>query len=105
MIIRNGTIFDAVHDEPYKADIQIKNGKIAAIKAKIKADKNEKVIDAEGKYVYPGFIDAHSHLGLDGYGIGFEGSDYNEMNDRAEDALCLCVLELCQKILREDALW
>ena len=32
-------------------------------------------------------------------------ADYNEMNDRAEDALCLCVLELCQKILREDALW
>ena len=31
--------------------------------------------------------------------------DYTEMNDRAEDALCLCVLELCKKILREDALW
>lgn len=32
-------------------------------------------------------------------------ADYTEMNDRAEDALCLCVLALCQKILREDALW
>lgn len=31
--------------------------------------------------------------------------DYTEMNDRAEDALCLCVLALCEKILREDALW
>ncbi len=31
--------------------------------------------------------------------------DYTEMNDRAEDALCGCVLELCKKILREDALW
>ncbi len=81
MIIRNGTVYDAVSDQPYKADIQIKNGKIAAIKSKIKAEKNEKVIDAEGKFVYPGFVDAHSHLGLDGYGIGFEGSDYNEMND------------------------
>ncbi|MBR4461910.1 MAG: amidohydrolase family protein [Erysipelotrichaceae bacterium] len=81
MIIRNGTIYDAVHEEPYKADIQIKNGKIIAIKTKIKAEKNEKTIDAEGKLIYPGFIDAHSHLGLDGYGIGFEGSDYNEMND------------------------
>ena len=33
MIIRNGMIYDAVHEEPYKADIQIRNGKIAAIKA------------------------------------------------------------------------
>ncbi len=31
--------------------------------------------------------------------------DYTEMNDRAEDALCASVLALCQKILREDALW
>ena len=31
--------------------------------------------------------------------------DYTEMNDRAEDALCLCVLALCKKILAEDALW
>ena len=31
--------------------------------------------------------------------------DYTEMNDRAEDALCLCLLALCEKILAEDALW
>ncbi len=32
-------------------------------------------------------------------------SDYTEMNDRAEDALCQCLLALCDKILAEDALW
>ena len=26
-------------------------------------------------------MDAHTHIGLDGYGIGYEGCDYNEMND------------------------
>ena len=31
--------------------------------------------------------------------------DYTEMNDRAEDALCRCLLALCNKILDEDALW
>ena len=31
--------------------------------------------------------------------------DYTEMNDRAEDALCGCLLQLCGKILDEDALW
>ena len=81
MIIKNGLIHDAIKAKPYKADIQIKDGKIVAIKANIKKTANEKVIDAKGKDVYPGFIDAHSHLGLDGYGIGFEGQDYNEMND------------------------
>ena len=30
---------------------------------------------------------------------------YTEMNDRADDALCLCLLQLCDKILDEDALW
>lgn len=44
-------------------------------------DDNNQVIDAEGLDIYPGLVDAHCHLGLDGYGIGFEGQDYNEMND------------------------
>lgn len=81
MIIRNGMIHDAVKAKPYKADLQIKDGKIIKIAESIKVTNNEKVIDVKGRDVYPGFIDAHSHLGLDGYGIGFEGQDYNEMND------------------------
>ena len=43
--------------------------------------ESEKCIDASGLQVYPGFIDAHSHLGLDNYGMAFEGQDYNEMSD------------------------
>ena len=39
------------------------------------------MFDADGLEVYPGFVDAHTHIGLDGYGIGYEGCDYNEMND------------------------
>ena len=39
------------------------------------------MIDATGLQVYPGFVEAHGHIGLDGYGIGYEGMDYNEMND------------------------
>ncbi|MDO5018036.1 MAG: amidohydrolase [Lagierella massiliensis] len=38
------------------------------------------IIDCEGLNLYPGFIDCHSHLGLDGSGIGYEGQDYNELN-------------------------
>ena len=92
MIIKNGLIFDAVSRVPYKADIRVEKGKIKEIKAGLAKKKRETVFDAEGLRVYPGFIDAHCHLGLDGWGIGFEGADYNESGDvctpqlRAEDS-------------------
>ena len=69
MIIKNGMVHDAIKAKPYKADIQIKDGKIVKIAENIKASKNEKTVDVKGKDIYPGFVDAHSHLGLDGYGI------------------------------------
>ncbi len=79
MIIQNGRIHDMVNREPYVADILIRDGKIEAIGKDFSADAQ--VCDASGKDIYPGFVDAHSHLGVSGYGIGFEGSDYNEIND------------------------
>ena len=81
MIIQNGMIHDAVHKDPYKGDILVVNGKIQMIAETILPEEGEEVYDAEGKGVYPGFVDAHSHLGLDGYGIGYEGADFNEMNN------------------------
>lgn len=41
----------------------------------------DEVIDAEGKYVIPGLIDAHCHVGLFGDSTGFEGADGNEDSD------------------------
>ena len=79
VLVKNGMIHDMVNKEPYKADILIEDGIIKAIGTDLTSDGE--VYDAEGFDVYPGFIDAHAHLGLDGYGIGFEGADYNEMND------------------------
>ena len=92
MIIKNGTVYDAVNREPYVADIRVDGGKITEIGASLPVKENETCIDAAGLRVYPGFIDAHCHLGLDGWGIGFEGADYNESGDictpqlRAEDS-------------------
>ncbi len=87
--IKNGMVHDAIHEEPYLADILVKDGKIAAIGEHLKtetetgtgAGDNIRTVDAEGLHVYPGFVEAHGHIGLDGYGIGYEGMDYNEMND------------------------
>ena len=81
LIIQNGNVHDAVHPEAYKADILLENGKIAAIGENLPVPAQCDVLDAAGLDVWPGFVDAHSHIGLDGYGIGYEGHDYNEMND------------------------
>ncbi len=80
LLIKGGLIHDAIKEEPYIADILVKDGKISKIGKSLSA-KGAEVVDAKDLHVYPGFIDAHSHLGLDGYGIGYEGTDYNEMND------------------------
>ena len=78
--IKNGTLHTAVSKETFIADILIDGGKIAKIGKGLSADGAE-VIDATGLHVYPGFVEAHCHIGLDGYGIGYEGHDYNELND------------------------
>ena len=80
-LIRGGLIHDAVHREAYIADILLAGGKIVGIGTDLTAPADAEIFDADGLDVYPGFVDAHTHIGLDGYGIGYEGCDYNEMND------------------------
>jgi len=41
----------------------------------------DEVIDAAGRHVMPGLVDAHCHVGIFGDGLGFEGDDGNEMTD------------------------
>ena len=80
LLIKNGLIHNAIDREPFIADILVAGGKIVKIEKEIVSEGAE-VFDATGLEVYPGFVEAHCHTGLDGYGIGYEGADYNEMND------------------------
>ncbi|MCQ2554178.1 MAG: amidohydrolase [Clostridia bacterium] len=80
LLIKNGNIHDAVKEQSFKADILIADGIIKEIAENIVCEKAD-VVDAEGLQVYPGFVEAHGHIGLDGYGMGFEGRDYNERGD------------------------
>lgn len=78
MLIQNGMIHDAVHEAPYIADIAVENGKIVNIAPNLAPKAGEEVIDAAGKQIFPGMVDAHTHLGLDNFGLGGPGKDYNE---------------------------
>lgn len=80
MLIKHAQIYDAVHPQPYVGDVLFHGTIIQAIGPQLSAPGEEE-LDAQGLRLYPGFIDAHSHLGLDNYGMGFEGHDYNEMGD------------------------
>ena len=92
LIIRNGLIHNAVDREPFTADILVDGGKLVEIAEHIERE-GAQVYDASGYSIYPGFVEAHGHTGLDGSGIGYEGQDYNEMGDivachlRAIDAI------------------
>jgi dihydropyrimidinase len=59
LIIKNGTIITAT--DTYKADVAVKDGKVAAIGENLEFPGAE-VVDASGKYVLPGALDAHTHL-------------------------------------------
>ena len=63
-LIRGGTIVTAV--DTYKADVAVVDGKIAAIfdSSAAPSGSYDTTIDASGKYVLPGGIDAHTHLDM-----------------------------------------
>ena len=81
LCVKNGMIHDAIHREAFHGDILVEDGKIKAIGENLDIPEGAETVDAEGLQVYPGFVEAHGHIGLDGYGIGYEGMDYNELND------------------------
>lgn len=64
LLIKNGTIYTMENEKPFCADVLIREGKIAEIKENISVQPHMKIIDAKGKNVFPGFIDAHSHIGI-----------------------------------------
>lgn len=81
LCIINGIIHDAVNKEPYSANILINDGKIAQIGRNLN-NSGIDVLDAQGMDIYPGFIDAHTHIGLFGF------SDPNTKDDVEEYKRC-----------------
>lgn len=57
------------------------DGKIAAVGDTITPPADAQIIDAQGRLVTPGCVEAHCHIGLDNEAMGWEGHDYNETAD------------------------
>ena len=82
LLIKNGYIKPMVGADLPKGDLLIgDDGKILQVAESIEANEYCTVIDAQGRLVTPGCIDAHCHIGLDNEAVGWEGMDYNEIVD------------------------
>ena len=94
LAILGGRIVPVEGDVIERGTVLIEDGRIAAIGGpELVVPAGTTVVPAEGSWVLPGFIDAHTHLGVHEEGEGWAGDDVNEMTDpntahvRAIDAI------------------
>lgn len=88
LLIKNGNVVTMAGEDYENGYIIVKEGKISEIghTSALNVDigpkkENMIVINAAGKFVFPGLIDAHCHVGMWEDSVGFEGEDGNEMTD------------------------
>jgi N-acyl-D-aspartate/D-glutamate deacylase len=60
ILIKNGYLIDGTGNPWFKADIGVKDGRIAKV-SRIQVHEGDRIIDAKGSVVTPGFVDMHSH--------------------------------------------
>lgn len=78
LLIQNGLLYTMESDVPLRADMLIKDGKIAEIAPDITPTENMEIFDAKNLLVFPGFIDAHSHIGIAEERTSGQGDESNE---------------------------
>jgi imidazolonepropionase-like amidohydrolase len=88
-----GLVVPIVGDPIESGTVLISGGKITAVGAEVETPRGTTMIDAAGRWVLPGFVEAHGHVGVHEQGIGWAGQDTNELTDpvgarfRALDAI------------------
>ncbi|MGX6444094.1 amidohydrolase [Neobacillus sp. K501] len=78
LLLKNATIYPVTAKPIPDGDLLIESGKIKKIGKNLVVDSNMKVIDCHNLFLFPGFIDVHTHLGLYDEGTGWAGNDANE---------------------------
>ncbi|HHV71728.1 MAG TPA: amidohydrolase [Clostridia bacterium] len=82
LLLKNGLLINLENGETHLKDILIEAGKIKTIASHIDhRDLKAKVLDLKEKYVLPGLIDCHTHLGIIEEATGKIGIDNNETSD------------------------
>ncbi len=93
LLIKNAWLKPITAPDIRCGQLLVDGGKIAAIGETVDAPADAQVFDAKGCLVTPGFIDAHTHIGLHEEAVRWEGQDYNELSSpvtpgmRAIDAI------------------
>lgn len=72
-IIKNGTLVSP--EKTLRADIAIEHNKIIEIASNIIPSEEDEIFDASGCYVFPGFIDGHTHFDMD-TGTAYTADDF-----------------------------
>lgn len=85
VLIRNATVLTVTKGTIRNGSVLIRDGKIAAVGTNVTPTPQAKVIDATGKFVMPGIIDAHSHMAIEGGGN--EGTSPVTPNVRIADVI------------------
>jgi imidazolonepropionase-like amidohydrolase len=80
-LIRGATVLTGTGTRIDGGDVLIVDGRIAAVGTQLNAPAGAKVIEANGRWVTPGLIDVHSHLGVYASPSVDANSDGNEMVD------------------------
>ena len=101
LLIKNGDIVTA--SERYVADILCENETITRIDRGIMPPKGAEVIDAKGKFIFPGFIDPHVHIYLPFMGT-FSKDDYITGSEAALVGGTTTLIEMCCPARSDDAL-
>ncbi|TYP53310.1 amidohydrolase [Thermosediminibacter litoriperuensis] len=79
--IKGGTVYTMKGEVLENGIVLVEGGRISKVGKNLRIPSGCEVIDARGKYVFPGFIDAHSHVGIFEEAVGAIGEDGNEWTD------------------------
>jgi len=101
LLIKNGEIVTA--SERYKADVYCEGETITRIDRDISAPAGTTIVDAAGKYVFPGFIDPHVHIYLPFMGT-FSKDTYETGSKAAIVGGTTTLIEMCCPSRTDDAL-
>lgn len=99
LLIKNGRIITP--DQDYVADILVEGETIARIAPDIASENADEVIDASGKFVFPGFIDPHVHIYLPFMGT-YAKDDYDSGSRAALVGGTTTLIEMCCPSREED---